>query len=150
MTHARQRAGRASDEPVTWQPLSALPLVSHLIDSALTDSAEHIETLTKVSTKPHVFDDAIVDRIERVHREQLHFVELYAEQLRRWRTENPSVAQRQQFDRLETHNSRLRQLTAQILVLAVELRKGTLDRIMEKSDLDLGLEALARYSRAED
>jgi hypothetical protein len=91
-----------------------------------------------------VFDDAIVDRIERVHREQPHFVELYAEQLRRWRTENPSVAQRQQLDRMETHNSRLRQLTAQILVLAVELRKGTLDRIMEKSDLDLGLEALAR------
>jgi hypothetical protein len=84
-------------EPVTWQPLSALPLVSHLIDSALTDGAEHIETLTKASTKPHVLDDAIVDRIERVHREQLHFVELYAEQLRRWRTENPSIAQRQEL-----------------------------------------------------
>jgi hypothetical protein len=65
MTHARQRAS-ASDEPVIWQPLSALPLVSHLIDSALTDGAEHIETLTKASTKPHVLDDAIVDRIERV------------------------------------------------------------------------------------
>src|ERR1700676_4015533 len=61
MTHARQHAD-ASDEPVTWHPLTALPLVSHLIDSALTDSAEHIETLTKVSTKPHVLDDAIVDR----------------------------------------------------------------------------------------
>lgn len=48
------------------------------------------------------------------------------------------------------HNSRLRQLTAPILVLAVELRKGTIDRIMEKSDLEIGLEVLARYSRAED
>jgi hypothetical protein len=53
MTNARG----ASDEPVTWQPLSALPLVSHLIDSALTDGAEHIEKPTKASTKPHVLDE---------------------------------------------------------------------------------------------
>ena len=73
-----------------------------------------------------------------------------ARKIPRSRSARSYPKRRSGLDRLETHNSRLRQLTAQILVLAVELRKGTTDRIMEKSDLDLGFEVLARYSRAED
>jgi len=91
-----------------------------------------------------------VDRIESVHREQLQFVEIYAEQLRRWRTENPSISRRRKLDHLETQNSRLCQMTPQVLALAVELRKGTIDPIMEKSGLELDLEALPRCSAADD
>jgi transposase-like protein len=89
--------------------------------------------------------DAILDRTERVYREQLAFIEIHREQLQRWRRENPSLAQRQEIDRLEIQNSRLLEMNTQVLALTVELRKGTINRIMEKSDLELGLEAFSRY-----
>jgi hypothetical protein len=87
-------------------------------------------------------DDATLDRVERVHREQLAFVDIYTEQLRRWRVEHLSARQRQELDRMDDQNNRLRQVTMDVLALAAELRNGTIERIMEQSDLELGLQAL--------
>jgi hypothetical protein len=129
-------------ERVNWQPISQISLVASMIDGALNDTADHIQTLTKARTRPHVLDDTTVDRVERVHGEQLEFVDVYAEQLRRWRDEGPSAAQRQELGRLEEQNRRLRHVTTEVLTLAAELRKGTIDRIMAMSDLELGLQAL--------
>ena len=131
-----------SSEPVNWQPISQMPLVASMIDGALSDTRDHIQTLTKARAQPHVLDDATIDRIERVHGEQLEFVDIYAEQIQRWRTEGPSAAQTRELDRLEEQNRRLRQVTTDVLALAHELRKGTIDRIMAMSDLELGLQAL--------
>ena len=80
--------------------------------------------------------------MERVHREQLQFVDIYAGQLRRWRDQGPSAARRQELDRLEEKNRNLRRVTTEVLTLATELRKGTIDRIMAMSDLELCLQAL--------
>jgi hypothetical protein len=131
-----------SSRHVNWQPISQMPLVASLIDSAMNDTTDHIRTLTKARSRPHVLDDATIDRVERVHREQLEFVDIYAEQLRRWRDEGPSAAQQLELDRLEEQNHRLREVTTEVLTLATELRKGTIDRIMAMSDLELGLQAL--------
>ena len=133
-----------SSEHVNWQPISRLPLVAGMIDAAVSDTAEHMQTLTKACARPHVLDDATIDRIERVHGEQLEFVDIYAEQLRRWQAEPLSPAQRRELDRLDAQNRRLRQLTRDVLALAQELRKGTIERVMARSDLELGVQALLR------
>jgi hypothetical protein len=138
--------GMAREDIVTWQPLSMLPVIADLIDGAITDIGKQVETFTQALAKPHVFDDATIDRATQMYREQFHYIEIYTEQLRRWRTENPTVAQRQEIERLETQNSRLRKMNADVLAAAAEIRKGTIDRIMEKSDLQLGLEALADFA----
>jgi signal transduction histidine kinase len=131
-----------SSDPVTWQPISRMPLVAGMIEAALGDTGKHIQTLTQARPRPHLLDDATLDRVESVYREQLAFVDIYTEQIRRWRTEIPSTAQQRELDRLEEQNHRLRQVTTDVLALAAELRKGTIDRIMEMSDLELGLQAL--------
>jgi hypothetical protein len=110
---------------VNWQPISQMPFVAGMIDGALGDTRGHVQTLTGARAEPHVLDDATIDRIERVHREQLEFVDIYAEQILRWRTQGPSAAQTLELDRLETQNRRLRQVTTDVLALAHELRKGT-------------------------
>jgi hypothetical protein len=131
-----------SSEPVNWQPIRQLPLVASMIDGALSDTSEHLRTLSKARATPHVLDDATIDRVERVHGEQLEFVDLYAEQIRRWWAEGPSAAQTRELHRLEEQNRRLREVTMDVLALARELREGTIDRIMAMSDLELGLRAL--------
>jgi hypothetical protein len=131
-----------SSEPVNWQPIGQMPLVAGLIDAALSDTRDHIQTLAKARAQPHVLDDATIDRIERFHSEQLEFVYIYAEQIRSWRAEDPSAAQTLELDRLEKQNRHLRQVTLDVLALAHELRKGTIDHIIAMSDLELGLQTL--------
>ena len=68
-------------DPVNWQSISKMPLIASMIDGALDDTRHHIETLTKARTRPHVLDDTTIDRVERVHNEQLKFVDIYAQQI---------------------------------------------------------------------
>jgi hypothetical protein len=128
--------------PVNWQPISQMPLISSMIDTALNDTREHLGTLSKAKDRPHVLDDATIDRVERVHAEQMDYVELYTEQISRWRNEKPSAAQARKLDRMDEQNQQLRGVTPVVLALARELRKGTIERVLGMSDLELGLQAL--------
>ena len=127
---------------VHWQPISQMPLISSMIDTALNDTREHLGTLSKAKDRPHVLDDATIDRVEQVHGEQMDYVEIYAHQISRWRNEKPSAAQSRELDRMDEQNQQLRSVTAEILALASELRKGTIDRVLDMSDLELGLQYL--------
>ena len=129
-------------DQINWQPLSQIPLLASMIDGALADTREHLETLTEARSQPHILDDATIDRSERVHTEQMEFIDLYEQQIRRWRTENPSVAQNSELDRIQKENRELRTATADVLALAPELRKDSIDRILEMSDLEIGLQTL--------
>ena len=130
------------NDPVNWQPIREMPLIASMIDGALDDTREHLKTLAEARTQPHVLDDAILDRTERVHGEQLEFVGIYAQQISRWRAEKPSKDQMRELDRMEAQNGQLRAVTEGVLALAGELRKGTIERIMGMSDVELGLQAL--------
>lgn len=127
---------------VNWQPISQMPLISSMIDTSLNDTREYLGTLSKAKDRPHVLDDTTIDRVEQVHGEQMDYVEIYTRQISRWRNEKPSAAQSRELDRMDEQNQQLRSATAEILALASELRKGTIDRVLDMSDLELGLQYL--------
>jgi hypothetical protein len=127
---------------VNWQPIGQMSLISSMIDTSLNDTREHLSTLTKAKDRPHGLDDATIDRVERVHTEQMDYVELYTQQISRWRKDKPSAAQASELDRMDKQNQQLRALTADILALASELRKGTIERVLGMSELELGLQYL--------
>ena len=129
-------------DSVNWQPIRAMPLIARMIDGALDDTREHLKALGEARLRPHVLDDATINRVEQVHAEQLEFVDIYAQQISRWRTGKPSADQTRELDRMEAQNQQLRAATADVLALAGELRKGTIERVMGMSDLELGLQAL--------
>ena len=134
-------------DPASWQPICEMPLIASMIDGALDDTREHLETLARARMRPHVLDDATLDRAERVHGEQLEFVDIYTQQINRWRTETPSESQTRELDRMEVQDGHLRAVTADILALAGELRAGTIERVMDMSDVELGLQALLGRGR---
>ena len=136
----------ADDPAPNWQPLTALPLIASLIDGELADGQEHHATLLSVRDRPYVLDDAIVERSIKLHTEQRDFLGVFAEQLARWRHERPTDAQRRELDRLEEQLGRLRAVLGAILELAEELQQGTIERVLAKSDLELGLETLLRMT----
>lgn len=129
-------------DPVNWQPISQMPLIASIIDDSLRETREHLQTLTKARARPHVLDDATIDRVEQVHTEQMEFVDIYTQQISRWRTEKQSLSQTRDLDRMEMRNQQLRGVTTDVLALARELRKGTIERVLAMSDLELGLQSL--------
>ena len=136
-----------ADNPAPhWQPLTALPLIASLIDDELADGQEHHATLLSVRDRPYVLDDATVERSIKLHAEQRDFLGVFAEQLARWRNERPTDAQCRELDRLEGQLERLRTVLDDILALAEELKQGTIERVLAKSDLERGLEALLRMT----
>jgi hypothetical protein len=127
---------------VNCQPISQMSLIAGMIKGSLDDTREHLGTLTKARNRPHVLDDATIDRVEQVHTEQMEFVDIYTQQISCWRTEKPSASQVRELDRMEKQNQQLREVTANVPTLAGELRKGTIERVLGMSDLELGIRAL--------
>jgi len=127
---------------VSWQPISRMSLLASMIEGSLDDTREHLGTLTKAKDRPHVLDDATIDRVEQVYTEQMEFGDIYTRQISRWRNERPSAAQSRELDRMDEQNQQLRSVTADVLALAGELRKGTIERVLGMSDLELGLQYL--------
>ena len=112
------------EDEVIWQPLGMMGVIAGLIDAMVDESATQCELFTAALAKPHVFDHATIDRALRLYGERVHFIEIYSEQLRRWRNENLDAKQRCEIERLESQTSRLRQMNGQILALAAEARKA--------------------------
>jgi hypothetical protein len=127
-----------ANDQMNWQPISQMPLIASMIDSALDDTREHLATLSKARAKPHVLDDATINRVDEVHTEQMEFVAIYAQQIDRWRNEKPSAS----LDRMAAQNQQLCDVTADVLALAGELRQGTIERVLGMSDFELGLQWL--------
>lgn len=127
-----------------WQPISMLPTISGIIDGELADADEHYATLLQVRDKPHVLDDVTVERSIKLHTEQLEFTCVFREQLDRWYRTDLTNHDREEIDRLSIQLERLRKVLTNILALADELKEGTIDKILAKSDLELGIEVLLR------
>ena len=125
-----------------WQPISALPMVASLVDRMVSDALQQWETLQSAKQKPYVLDSALVERIESAYSNQLETTGLFLEQLARWKSKPMSSDQRNEVVRLEKQVEKLQAVMSDILSLASELKKHTIDRIMEKDDLELGLEIM--------
>jgi hypothetical protein len=126
----------------SWQPISALPMIASFIDGMVSDTYEQWETLQPARARPHVLDSALVERIERAYPEQLDTSTLFQEQLSRWRKGALSAEQSNEVTRLEGQVETLRANLTNILDLAAEVKDHTIDKILEKDELALGLDVL--------
>lgn len=131
------------EQEVSRQPLSRLPLIAHLIDEGVKDAENQHRLLEEGKEKPHVFDDALISRVQRLYDEKLEFAGIYAEQLERWKkTETLTMDEHFEIQRLAVQVKRMDELSSLVLSLAEEIEKGTIDKIMEMDDAELGLRFL--------
>ena len=84
-------------------------------------------------------------RIIRMHHDQAHDLDLFQNQVGKWKAA-PGLtgAQRAGLAVYEALIAQLRQVNAEVLAVADELSRGTIDTVLAKSDLELGIEALMR------
>lgn len=125
-----------------WQPISRLPLIAQMIDQGLSDALIQYQNLQEAQNRPHVLDDYTVGRVIQVFGEEQQFLEIYSEQLTRWKQENLNATQREQIIRLEGQLEQLSTTVASILALADELKQKTIEKVLDKPDLEIGLDVL--------
>lgn len=126
-----------------WQPISALPALSAHLQEGVRIAAEHLETLGKARARPYLLADADVARVTRTFsqtREDL--VTLWAPQAQRWVGLDLDDTARREVERFQALVECELGLVEKILTLAEQLRTGTIETVLAKSDLQLGLEAL--------
>jgi len=136
MTH------RSAHPTPQWQPIDKLPVIAYAIDGMLASAEEQYPTLEEAQPRPHLLDDYTVSRVVAVYTEQRDDLWLYEEQLRRWRAGTLTAAQRREVERLTGQLGRLRAVIDTILALMDELKGGTIEKMMAKSDVEVGLGAV--------
>ena len=124
----------------TSQPISALGLIASIIDAQLDDARDQHELLLRA--RPYVLDDATVERLLRVYGEMAEDNWLYDEQLARWEAQAISSAQRREVERLKSQMADLRDVVGRILDLGARLKGETIEVLLAKSDIEIGIEGL--------
>ena len=111
--------------PVNWQPISQMPLIASMIDGALDDTRDHVGALSEARARPHVLDDAMIDQVERVHTEQLEFVDIYDQQISPLANRKAHGGSNTQTGPDGGTEPTAAGVTMEVLALAGELRKGS-------------------------
>lgn len=131
-----------------WQPISQLPELTANIEQGIQLAAEHLATLQGAREHPYVLDDMTVARVTATFTQtRTDLVTLFAEQGRRWQALDLGATRRRDVDRFVDLVAAELDLVEQILTLAEELKAATTERMLAKSDLEIGLEALTRHRR---
>ena len=113
----------------------------------LLASEGQLQNLKKVEQRPHLLDDALMDRAIKIHTEQNPMLWVSIEQCRKWREQSPNQEQLVDIDQVEGNFKKLIDVNEQIIALAQEIKKGTIDSIMRKSDVEIGLEFIMNYQK---
>lgn len=146
----RQRSGPGGPgrgpqhEQPQWQPVNMIPMLAQAIDGMLEADLEQYTNLQQAKGRPFVLDDFTINRVIDAFTEQASNFWLFDEQLRRWEKEPLTLGQHDEVERLIEQMKRLRENNTNVLLLARELSKGTIEKQLAKSDVELGLEFLMR------
>ena len=130
-------ASMSDDDTMTWQTLSALAQIERDINEQFDNTRELYEQLCQGRDRPHLLDDALVERVLRHVADQVEFLPVYREQLARWYQSQPTAEQFIELDRVTHQLDRWDALLKQQRALAEELGAGTIDKMMALSDDEL-------------
>lgn len=127
-----------------WQPITNLPMIADMIDGQVAEAQKQYTELLAARKIPYVLDNYTVDRIIKVFKEQQDFIWIYEKQLSRWQADNPSISQMDEITRLQEQVKKWSGILIDILALAETLKSGTIEKMMTKSDLELGMEFIKK------
>lgn len=120
-----------------WQPITMLPTIAQIVTDMLDGADEQHHLLA--GARPYSLDNATLDRVERVYRDGMDGHEAFENQVTRWQRDHPGA---EGLADLADQVSQLRPAYQRVLDLAHQQRANTIEALMSKSDLQVGIEAL--------
>jgi hypothetical protein len=84
-----------------------------------------------------------IGRVKEVHTTQRNDLCLYEEQLSRWQQAEPTPAESTEIKRLQQQLDQLRSVLTACLALTEELKEGTIEKVLGKSDIEMAVDFLS-------
>jgi len=126
-------------ENITWQLISFLPQIAEMIDGMLDAANETYGPLCQIT----VHDDFTIKRIFEVTGQQVEDEWMYDDQLKRWQNlPDLEPVQRDEIQRLQRQMLELKKVNRQLLIIAEEHKDKTIEKILGRSDAELGMDFL--------
>ena len=123
--------------PVT-KALSMLELNRYTLEN----SRDYLKTMHQAKDRPHILDDDIINRSIKLHTAQNEDSKIFLEQCAIWRKESLTEVYLYQVEELEKTTHELINTNNEILVILYYCKDRTINKILEKDDLELVLEML--------
>jgi hypothetical protein len=128
-----------------WYPVSQVGWFTAHIWEGIAVTGHQLELLQPALARPGRLDDATVARIIRVHHDQAGDLVYFQSQADKWKAlPDLTAAQRAAVAGYEAALAQLRLVNSDVLAAAGQLTRTTIQAVLAKSDLELGLEALLR------
>ena len=146
--HCKPRDGYAEDtmmddQQIQWHPISMLPIFTFMVDGMLEESLVQLNNMRGVVDKPHVLDDATLNRVFDLYDKQLDDQRYFVEQFSRWKQGHLSNAEAKEVDRLIKQSATLKEVNEEILKIAHSIKHETIDQILAMDDVELAIAVLS-------
>ena len=129
-------------------PVAHWALFAELLEGHVEDAQSLYASLESARARPHVLDDATLDRVEQQYAVmERETITGYEWQFAEWERAVLTPAERTGLERMRQLLRDYELRSARVLAVVAELRTGTIDRVLAKSDLELGIEAIAEERR---
>ncbi|SIO86148.1 hypothetical protein [Nocardiopsis sp. JB363] len=135
----------SAEEQPDWKSPTWLPTMTEHLEGMLQASREQLDMLGPALAQPYKLDDATVDRMKRAFQIQLDDLWLWEEQARRWREGlhgDLTDAQKAGVEKMQGLVKQIRDVDTKVLDASEKISQVTIDKLMAKSDAQVGLEAL--------
>jgi hypothetical protein len=137
--------GGMNEREQNWYPIGRVGWFTQHVREGIEVTTGQLELLRPALAEPYQLDDATVARIIRVHQDQAADLALFQNQADRWNAVSDlDATQRAAVGKYEAAIGELRRVNAEVLAAAERLRSVTIEALLAKSDLDVGIEAVAR------
>jgi hypothetical protein len=131
------------DQQIQWHPISMLPTFTFMVDGMLEESLVQLGNMRGVVDKPHVLDDATLNRVFDLYDKQLDDQRYFVEQFSRWKQGYLSNAEAKEVDRLIKQSATLKDVNEEILKIAHSIKHETIDQILAMDDVELAIAVLS-------
>ena len=126
-----------------WLSLDKLPLFTHLVTGMLQDTEKLLPLFHQAKEQPWGLDDATVNRTIKLYTERLDILADNQEQIERWRNGTLTTQQKQAIDKLANQTAQTKKAVTQLLAIAEEIKKNTIDRILRRDEVALAIDVLS-------
>lgn len=125
-----------------FHPTSMIPTLLKLSDGSLDAAKEHLANMHIAQHKPHILDDDFIKRSLTLCRNQKQDSEVFLKQCELWKKEPLTDIELTQVEQIEHFSQELDRTNAELVKILEKCKNHTINKILEKDDLELALEFL--------
>ena len=131
-----------SNKQSHFHPLLMIPTVLEITREVLDASQKQLGNMKKAKDEPYLLDDHIIHRSLNMYEEQNKDSDFFLQQCSMWKQEKLTDLQLKQVQEIENSTQMLRKVNDQLLSILNYCKDFTIDKILEKGEMELALDVL--------